>query len=47
MSDLNGETVLQHIRLYKHMPWSHQQVRIISPHKGEVHFKKKKRIKET
>ncbi|XP_077084041.1 stereocilin isoform X1 [Siphateles boraxobius] len=29
MSDLNGETVLQHIPLYKHMPWSHQQAQML------------------
>ncbi|KAK9971373.1 hypothetical protein ABG768_024743 [Culter alburnus] len=29
MSDLNGETVLQHISLYKHMPWSHQQAQML------------------
>lgn len=26
MSDLDGETVLRHISLFKYMPWSHQQV---------------------
>ncbi|TRY92454.1 hypothetical protein DNTS_028161, partial [Danionella cerebrum] len=29
MSDLDGETVLQHISLYKHLPWSHQQTQML------------------
>ncbi|XP_051569611.1 stereocilin-like [Myxocyprinus asiaticus] len=29
MSDLNAETVLQHISLYKNLPWSHQQAQML------------------
>ncbi|XP_073764202.1 stereocilin isoform X1 [Danio rerio] len=29
MSDLDGEAVLQHISLLKHMPWSHQQAQML------------------
>ncbi|XP_065150525.1 stereocilin [Paramisgurnus dabryanus] len=29
MLDLDGETVLRHISLYKHMPWSHQQAQML------------------
>ncbi|XP_016403898.1 stereocilin-like [Sinocyclocheilus rhinocerous] len=29
MSDLDGETVLHHISVYKHMPWSHQQAQML------------------